>query len=418
MEIDRPAHGLDHGLAPDLSRWGSLRTRRRLHRDPSFRRRKTEIEDVLTGWEWDLTAATAREPTTHLRAVAWNIERGKRFEPLCGALAEHPDLCGADLLLLSEVDAGMGRSGNRHVARELAERLNMGWVFAPSHLVLAPGDHGEQDHGLYNTRALHGVALLSRWPIRRICGVPLPEYFDKFHVLEKRLGDKRAIVAEIELPDGPLCVAAVHLDPFCPPRHRARQLRMVLAAVERFGIERVLLGGDFNTTTYDLGSAFGLAIDIAHKLVRFGFRGTVEQYMTPEQVFERRVFDALGRARLTVHGFTEPGRGTIYYDINDPELIEKSRDYLPKPVMRWLMRRLEPWDGTVPLRMDWFAGRGLAAQRCRTIERPRHKGSLISDHNPLVVDVGLAAAEREAFQGRGSVPVPVPAPVPEIEIEE
>lgn len=393
VDTDPGVRTVEHALSEHLPRWGSFRTRWELRRDPGFRRHRREIEAVLTGWEWDVTRTRAPEHAVsrgaNLRAVAWNIERGKRFDPLCGALLEHPDLCGADLVLLSEVDEGMGRSDNRHVARELGERLGMGWVFAPSHIVLAPGDHGEQDHGKGNTRSLHGAALLSRYPIRRVCGVPLPEYFDKFQVLEKRLGDKRAIVAEIELPDGPLCVAAVHLDPFAPPRHRARQLGMVLQAVRRFGIDRVLLGGDFNTTTYDLGSALGLAVDVAHKLIRFGFHGTIEQYMTPEQVFERRVFDVLAAARLTVHGFTEPGRGTIYYDTNDPELIEKSRDYLPPRVLRWLMRRLEPWHGTVPLRMDWFAGRGLQPERCRTVERPRWKGLRISDHNPLVVDLRL-----------------------------
>jgi endonuclease/exonuclease/phosphatase family metal-dependent hydrolase len=385
-----PVRIVEHALSDELPRWGSFRTRGELRRDPAFRRRRREIESVLTGWEWDVTrtqSPAGRDPT--LRAVAWNIERGKRFEPLVGALREHPELSGADLVLLTEVDDGMGRSDNRHVARELGERLGMGWVFAPSHIVLAPGDHGEQDHGKGNTRSLHGAALLSRYPIRRVCGVPVPEYFDKFQVLEKRLGDKRAIVAEIELPDGPLCVATVHLDPFAPPRHRARQLRMVLDTVRRFGIDRVLLGGDFNTTTYDLGSALGLAVDVAHKLVRFGFGGTIQEYMTPERVFERRIFDVLAAAELSVQGFTEPGRGTIYYDTNDPELIEKSRDYLPPPVLRWLMRRLEPWHGTVPMRMDWFAGRRLDPLRCRTVERPRYKGMRISDHNPLVVDVRL-----------------------------
>src|SRR5437773_1052242 len=83
------------------------------------------------------------------------------------------------------------------VARELASALGMRYVFANSHLVLAPGDSAEQDHGQENALALHGNALLSRFPIRRFEAVTLPEYQDKFHALEKRLGEKRALLADV-----------------------------------------------------------------------------------------------------------------------------------------------------------------------------------------------------------------------------
>src|SRR5690606_9302786 len=135
-----------------------------------------------------------------LRAAAWNVERGKRWRPLCGVLQEHPQLRALDVLLLTEVDHGMGRSGNRDVAARLAEQLGMGHVFAPSHLVLSPGDHAEQDHGVPNTLALHGSALLTRLPVRRVLGVGLPEYGDKLDALERRLGSKRALLAELEAP--------------------------------------------------------------------------------------------------------------------------------------------------------------------------------------------------------------------------
>jgi endonuclease/exonuclease/phosphatase family metal-dependent hydrolase len=107
--------------------------------------------------------------------VTWNVERGKRFEPLLGLLQGHPELVGADLLLLTELDIGMGRSGNRHIPRELGRALGLDWVFANFHLVLAPGDSAERDHGVPNTQGLHGAALLSRFPIRRFAAVSLPE---------------------------------------------------------------------------------------------------------------------------------------------------------------------------------------------------------------------------------------------------
>jgi endonuclease/exonuclease/phosphatase family metal-dependent hydrolase len=384
-----PAVSLEHALAPHLPGLAAVRTRRRLRRHRLYRMLRADIDRVLDGFEWDLSDLPRRRALPDdapLRAAAWNVERGKRFDALLGVLSTEPLLRDADLLLLTEVDIGMGRSGNRNVPREVARALGMGYVFANYHLVLAPGDSAERDHGEGNTLGLHGAALLTRLPVKRFWGVPLPEFTDKFHALEKRLGSKRALLVEVELADGPLLVVLLHLDPFAPPHHRAAQVRIVVDAIARTGIERVLLGGDLNTNTYHLGSKAGLAIDVLHKLVRFGFAGTVRQYMTPEQVFERRVFAALAQAGLRTEGFTDPSAGTIHYDLNDPELRDKSLAYLPPRVFAWLERRLQPWGGCVPMRIDHFAGRGLDAVRALTLPPTRHEGVRVSDHAPIVVE--------------------------------
>lgn len=386
VDLDTDSRTIEHDFGPKLSRWGRYPHRALLHRDPAFVRSRPQIEAILGGYEWDISCARPGSRPKPLRAVAWNIERGKRLDALLGVLAERPELADPDLMLLTEVDLGMGRSGNEHVAARIGEALGLGWVFAPSHIVLSPGDHGERDHGVDNTRSLHGVALLSRFPIRRVVGVPLPEFVDKFHVLEKRLGDKRALVAEVEAPGGPLVVANVHLDPFSPPRHRARQIRLVTDAMSRIGCERALLGGDLNTTTYNFGSIAGLGLDVAGKLLRHGFEGTIHRYMQPEIGAERRVFEVLQRAGLRIDGFNQTDVGTLYYDANNPELLDKTSDYLPRPVLDWLVRRLEPWAGAVPLRTDWFAGRGVTPRRAEVVMRPRYKGGHVSDHEPVVVE--------------------------------
>ena len=157
-----------------------------------------------------------------LRAVAWNIQRGARLDDLRRAVVA-PPFAGTDLLLLSEVDVGLGRSGNRNVARELAEALGMSYAFGVSYLALTD-DFGDDSAGRENTLALSGAAILSRYPIGRVENIDLPEVRDKFHSSEKRLGKKRALLAEIALPDGPLAVAACHLDSNASPAQRARQL--------------------------------------------------------------------------------------------------------------------------------------------------------------------------------------------------
>ena len=59
-----------------------------------------------------------------IRLVTWNIEKGKRWALLDKCL-EIESIRTADILCLSEVDDGMARSGNRRIAFEIGERLDM-----------------------------------------------------------------------------------------------------------------------------------------------------------------------------------------------------------------------------------------------------------------------------------------------------
>ena len=390
---------LDHDFTEALAHIAGIRTRRRLGRDPVFRQIRPQLERVLRGFEWDLEPTLGlplvpRRPGT-VRAVAWNVERGKRFEGLHDVLRHDPELADADLLLLTEVDIGMGRSGNRNVPKELAHALGMGYVFANYHIVLVEGDRGERGHGVPNTKAMHGCALLTRFPVLRFAAVELRERRDKFHATEKRIGNKRTLLCELLLPDGPLTVALVHLDPFAGPRDRARQIREIVERVREFGGERVLLGGDLNTNTYDLSSGRGLAYNFFYKLTRFGIEGMAAQYMKPEQHFEREVFAALGEGGLAIEGYNDFTRGTIYYDIYDPEIFRKALDFMPSPMRRvmWFVPRAQA--GAVG-RTGAAAGRlvrrkGLRPRAPQVIERPLSAGKLVSDHNPIVIDVELDA---------------------------
>jgi endonuclease/exonuclease/phosphatase family metal-dependent hydrolase len=384
----RRSHALEHSLGPMLDRLAAIPHRRALRRDPEYRRLEPEIVRVTDGCEWDLRPTLEPRPAPErLGVVAWNVERGKRIDGVLAVMSEHERLREADLHLLTEVDIGVGRSGNRNVPRELAESLGCGYVYCNMDLLLSPGDAFERDHLDPNDLALHGCALLTRWPVTRFECVPLIEYRDKFHDDEKRLGGKRALVCEVELPGGPLTVAVTHLDPFAPPRHRGRQMRRVLRAVQRMGHHRALVGGDWNTNTYDFGTTWGLCANIAHKLMRFGFAGTIEQYMTPEQVFERHTFAVLEQAGFEIDPYNDRSLGTAYYDLQDPELDDWTRRYIPGFAHRWLRKQLEPWNHCVPLRIDWLAGRGLRPTNPAVIHRPAHQGHPVSDHDPVLVDL-------------------------------
>src|SRR5919205_1587245 len=143
----------------------------------------------------------------------------------------------------------MARSGNRHVARELAEVLGVAYAFAPCYVNLSKGSGLESGAAGQNREALHGNAVLSRWPFTAARSVALPNGKDKMRGREKRLRSQRAVVCDIEHTSGIFRVVSLHLDAHSSQRHRHRQMRVVLDYLD--GLEPrlpVLLGGDWNTS--------------------------------------------------------------------------------------------------------------------------------------------------------------------------
>jgi endonuclease/exonuclease/phosphatase family metal-dependent hydrolase len=210
--------------------------------------------------------------------------------------------------------------------------------------------------------------------------VDLPELKDKFSSSEKRLGHKRAILAELELEGGgKLSVAACQLDSNASPAGRARQLAALLDALPA---GPALVGGDLNSSTFDLATPLALARDLLHKLLVTGFDRTVENYLTPELRYETPIFEALARRGFTTEGWNDRATGTLRYDFNDPYVEAMARKAAGRLLVRWLKRRLRPFGGVVPARLDWFAARELAPRAARTAD-PRGA----SDHAPIVVEL-------------------------------
>jgi len=380
---------VEHDLQVHFPALRAIRTRKALKRSRLWTEISGEVQRVLDGVERGDCGSVALPPRARtLRAVAWNIQRGARLDDLLRAVAS-PPLAQADLFMLSEVDVGLGRSGNRNVARELAEALGMNYAFGVSYLALTD-DVGENAAGVENTLALAGAAILSRYPLGRVENIDLPELRDKFSSSEKRLGKKRALLAEIALPDGPLVAAACHLDSTASPAQRARQLGGVLDSIHRTGVTRALVGGDFNTSTYDASNTLALACDLLRKVLITGVRRTVDQYMTPDQRAERPVFDCLRAHGFTVDGFNERGTGTYFYDLTDPYVLERSEKMIGRAITRLLVRLTRRWNSCMPARLDWFAGRNVTPVSA-TVERPRAvtDDRPLSDHSAITVDIAL-----------------------------
>src|SRR5206468_1167026 len=118
------------------------------------------------------------------------------------------------------------------------------------------------------------------------------------------------------------------------PRQRAAQLRAVLDSLGQ--APQALVGGDFNTSTYDVSTPLSLMRDLCHKLLVTGFRRTIEGYLTPERRYERPVFELLAERGYSTLGFNQRARGTMNFDLNDPYAVAKTERHVGKLVTRLL----------------------------------------------------------------------------------
>ena len=148
-----------------------------------------------------------------------------------------------------------------------------------------------------------------------------------------------------------------------------------------------IVGGDFNCSTFNLRRKGELAVQVITKFFTVGFKGAIENYMTPEVKFDKPMFDKLLAYNFDFENFNDRDKGTIYFDMNDLLTNEKSKNFVPPFFLRYLVRKLRPWNGRVPLKIDWLAGKNCIVKNTQTIENPMLNNTLLSDHNPIFVDI-------------------------------
>src|SRR5689334_4810538 len=191
-----PYERLAAEVVPHFGELAACRSFAGLRRSPVYRRVEPVIEEALSAPDAGSFASEPAPARSQYRILAWNLERGIELEGQLHALRCHPYLAACDVLLLTEADLGMARSGNRDVAREMARALGMHYAFAPCYLNLAKGAGVERDVAGENTLGLHGNAILSRYPLGRLRLIPLENGIDKMAGREKRLGRQAALAAE------------------------------------------------------------------------------------------------------------------------------------------------------------------------------------------------------------------------------
>ncbi len=327
--------------------------------------------------------ATARP---RYRMLAWNIERGAQFEAQLEAFRSHPYLKTCDVLLLTEADAGMARSGNRMVAEVLARELGMAQVFAPCYIALGKGSGVERHVEGDNRFGLHSNAILSRYPLHDIRLIPLANGVDKMAHREQRLGCQTAVAARIDFPNLPLLAVSVHLDAQSTQRHRCEQMRSVLDALPS-GLP-VILGGDWNTSTYDSSRAFRAILGFALRVMMGVDHVIRNHYLHPERLFERGLFQLLSQRGFEYQRSNRMGEPTICYDVCDQRATGNLREWVPEwcfAFIRWALRNHQ---GRCPMKLDWFATRKLRVENPVVIHDLREgRSAPLSDHDAIGVDV-------------------------------
>jgi len=389
-----PPELLEHDLSkyfPDLLKFESSDD---LAASPIYKTVRDDAERVLnTVVVEDLSESIDSKDGSVIAVLAWNIERGNRFDGIVDAFKNHLELKNKDVLLLTELDYGMARSGNRFVAHELAESLQLSYAFAPVYVALQKGSGVESDVEGENTRSIHGLAMFSKWPMKNVHAVALPNGKDKMWGKEKRLGHLRALVADIEHPSGVFRAVTVHLDVHCSRAHRRKQMKIVLDHLDTLPTLATLIGGDWNTTTFNAQNSTRAILGYWRRVMMGVKRVARDHFPYPDRYFEKDLFSDLEARGYEYKKLNEPGVGTLHYHIESIEKNTNLRDWVPEWCFKFIFWAGGRVGGGVSVRLDWFAGKGIKlaeGSEPKTIgDLADNSGLPLSDHDAITVDIEL-----------------------------
>lgn len=273
-----------------------------------------------------------------LTVAAWNLERCYAVEASAALLMRER----ADIALLSEVDNGMARTGQRHTARDLAASLGMSYAFGVEFLELELGNETELEfcRDDFNRHGFHGNAVLARTGLQTPVMIRLEPHGHWFRPESPahRIGTRCAIAGVVMTTQGPLCVVSVHLENSAGTDYREAEIVRLLDALQGLvGDMPVIIGGDLNT---------GLSTD-----------GDVEQ----ETLF----------AQAASRGFARHG-GPLDQTTTRASRVSRS------PRRAW--------------KLDWFLTRGVDVAESRIVASVAPDGEVLSDHEMITARItGLLA---------------------------
>ena len=272
------------------------------------------------------------------------------------------------------------------VAEELARELGMAEVFAPCYIALGKGSGIERRSEGENRFGLHGNAILSRYPIRDVRVIALENGVDKMKHREQRIGRQACVAARIEFPNAGVDAVSVHLDAQSTQRHRRDQMRSVLDALP--GIGPVVVGGDWNTSTYDSSHALWAILGFCLRVLMGVDHVIRNHYLYPQRRFERELFELLKERGFEYERSNRLGERTVRYDICDARATGSLHDWVPEWCFRFIRWSLRNHEGQCPFKLDWFATRGVRVENPVVLHEFREGRAVpLSDHDAVGVDV-------------------------------
>jgi hypothetical protein len=196
------------------------------------------------------------------------------------------------------------------------------------------------------------------------------------------------VAARVELPGLPLDVVSIHLDAQSTQEHRRKQMATVLAALERSG--PAVLGGDWNTSTYDTSTALRAIIGFWIRVLMGVDYVIRRHYLHPERWFERRLFRLLESHGFEFRESNRLGERTTSYDVTDPRPMRNLNEWVPAWCFQFIRWSLRHHGGFCPMKLDWFATRGVKVENPVIAHELREGRSVpLSDHDAVGVDVVL-----------------------------
>ncbi len=286
-------------------------------------------------------------PVDRLKIAAWNAERLKYHD----ASVELVKSSGVDILLLSEADIGLARSGNRHTVDDLARELGFGFVYGVEFLETDLGDDREKmwHAGQTNTIGFHGNAILSRYELSNAFMIRLDDgavwYGHPDRADQVRFGYRMALAAELKTAHQPLWVVCVHLESSTDSEDRHHQFQRLLEQLQlRIGDAALVIGGDLNTN----------ALPHEDKALK----RCMADVAIIEPLFQKAAHHNLN-----------------WTDANLPVASQRMRpDGTPKAPFT---------------RLDWLMTRGVQVSNPLTLPAVDQNGDAISDHEYIVINVDM-----------------------------
>jgi endonuclease/exonuclease/phosphatase family metal-dependent hydrolase len=238
-------------------------------------------------------------PPDSIRVVNWNIDRGLRLQRVIEFLAG----AKADVVLLQESDLNARRTHHLNIAREIAQKLQMNYVFGREFQELTQGSRASP--------AYHGQATLSRWPLsnsriirfQKQSNFWRPRWFlPEIEPFQERIGGRLALVCETNIAGKTVVTYNLHLESKGDDALRCSQIDETLQDARRYDTSMpIVLAGDFN-----LDASGGPA---ATAIGRAQF----------QDAFTNR------HARTTPHSFLEQGRTIDWIFTRGPIRAVESR---------------------------------------------------------------------------------------------